>query len=51
MIVKVYTMDGRMIFSNDNVAMITVGGLLPQGQYMVEVRSGNMRNTTSIFVK
>ena len=49
--VNMYTMDGRMIFSNDNVAMITVGGLLPQGQYMVEVRSGNMRNTTSIFVK
>lgn len=49
--VNMYTTDGRMIFSHDNVAAITVGGLLPHGQYIVEVRSGNKRNVTNVIVK
>ena len=49
--VNMYTIDGRMVFSHDNVAVITVGGYLPHGQYMVEVRSGNKRDVTNIIVK
>ena len=49
--VNIYTMDGRMIFSNDNVAVIGVGGRLESGNYLVEVRAGNKRNITPIVVK
>ena len=50
-VVNIYTMDGRMIFSKDNVAVIGVGGHLSAGMYQVEVRAGNARKVASIIVQ
>jgi len=49
--VNIYTKDGRMIFSNDNVAGIQVGGHLASGMYIVEVTAAGKRSVTNIIVK
>ena len=49
--VNIYTMDGRMIFSHDNVTVIGLGGRLPAGMYQVEVRAGKARRVETIIVQ
>lgn len=49
--VNIYTADGRMIFSNDNVAGIAVGNNLAAGNYLVEVTAKGKRTITPIIVK
>ena len=49
--VNIYSADGRMIFSHDNVAGVELGGHLASGNYFVEVRAGGKYNVTPIVVK
>jgi len=49
--VNIYSIDGRMVFSHDNVAVVSVGGRLAKGMYQVEVVAGKGRHVTTIFVQ
>lgn len=49
--VNIYAMDGRMLFSQDKVSMVTVGGYLMPGSYQVEVRAGQGRCVKTIIVQ
>ena len=49
--VNIYTIDGRMVFSHDNVTVIGIGGRLPKGLYQVEVRADKARRVSTIVVQ
>lgn len=49
--VNIYSIDGRMVFSHDNVTVIGLGGRLPAGMYQVEVRAGKARRVETIIVQ